>query len=62
MDGKKNLLELCTRFCIRLSGLIYWVKLNLHIYKTVEDLKTSSLFDIAAANVCRSWSQSRNET
>jgi hypothetical protein len=26
--------------------------LNLHIYKTVKDFKTSSLIDIAAANVC----------
>jgi hypothetical protein len=26
--------------------------LNLHIYKTVKDFKTSSLTDIAAANVC----------
>jgi hypothetical protein len=25
--------------------------LNLHIYKTVKDFKTSSLFDIAGANV-----------
>ena len=40
------------RFCIRLSGPIFGVKLNLHIYKTVKDFKTSSLTDIAAANVC----------
>ncbi len=26
--------------------------MNLHLYKTVEDFKTSSLNDIAAANVC----------
>ncbi len=30
----------------------FGVKLNLHIYKTVKDFKTSSLIDIAAANVC----------
>jgi hypothetical protein len=40
------------RFCIRSSGPIFGVKLNLHIYKTVKDFKTSSLTDIAAANVC----------
>jgi hypothetical protein len=40
------------RFCIRLSGPIFGVKLNLHIYKTVKDFKTSSLINVAAANVC----------
>jgi hypothetical protein len=40
------------RFCVRLSGPIFRVKLNPHIYKTVKDFKTSSLTDIAAANVC----------
>jgi hypothetical protein len=40
------------RFCIRLSGPIFGVKLNLHIYKTVKDFKTSSLTDIDAENVC----------
>ncbi len=40
------------RFCIRLSGPIFGDKLNLHIYKTVKDFETSSLTDIAAANVC----------
>jgi hypothetical protein len=40
------------RFCIRLSGPIFGVKLNLHMYKTDKDLKTSSLTDVAAANVC----------
>jgi hypothetical protein len=39
------------RFCIRLSGQIFGVKLNLHIYKTVKDIKTSSLSDTGAANV-----------
>jgi hypothetical protein len=39
-------------FVLRLSGPIFWVKLNLQIYKTVRDFKTSSLYDIAAANVC----------
>ncbi len=48
---KKNFLELCMRFCIRLSGPIFGVKLNLHIYNTVKDFKTSSLTDVAAANV-----------
>ncbi len=41
------------RFCIRLSGPIFGVKLNLHIYKTVKDFKTSSLINVAAANVCK---------
>jgi hypothetical protein len=40
------------RFCIRSRGPIFWVKLNLHIYKTVKDFKTSSHIDIVAANVC----------
>ncbi len=40
------------RFCIKLSGPIFGVKLNLHIYKTVKDFETSSLTDIPAANVC----------
>jgi hypothetical protein len=40
------------RFCIRSSGPIFGVKLNLHIYKTVKDFKIYSLTDIAAANVC----------
>ncbi len=40
------------RFCIRLSGPIFGGKLNLHIYKTVKDFKTSSLTDVAAANMC----------
>ncbi len=40
------------QFCIRLSGPIFGVKLNLHIYKTVKDFKTSSLTDVAAANMC----------
>ncbi len=40
------------RFCIRLSGPIFRVKLNLHIYKMVKDFKTSSLTNVAAANVC----------
>jgi hypothetical protein len=52
MDVFKNFQELCKRFCIRLSGPIFGVKLNLHIYKTVKYSKTSSLSDIAAANVC----------
>ncbi len=45
-------MELCRRFCVRLSGPIFGVKLNLHIYKTIKDFKISSLIDIAAANVC----------
>jgi hypothetical protein len=44
--------KFCRGFCIRLSGQILGVKLNLHLYKTVKDFKTSSLDDIAAANVC----------
>ncbi len=40
------------RFCIRLSGPIFRVKLNLHIYKMVKGFKTSSLTNVAAANVC----------
>jgi hypothetical protein len=40
------------QFCVRSSGPIFGVKLNLHIYKTVKDFKISSLTDIAAANVC----------
>jgi hypothetical protein len=40
------------QFCIRLSGPIFGVNLNPHIYKTVKDFKTSSLTDVAAANVC----------
>ncbi len=40
------------QFCIRLSGPIFGVKLDLHIQKTVKDFKTSFLIDIAAANVC----------
>ncbi len=29
-----------------------WGKIDLHIYKTFKDFKTSSLTDIAAANMC----------
>ncbi len=50
MDVKKIFQELCRRFCVRSSGLIFGVKLDLHIYKTVKDFKTYSLIDIAAAN------------
>jgi hypothetical protein len=52
MDVLKNFQELCRRFCIRLNGPIFGVKLNLHIYKTVKYFKTSSLSDIVAANMC----------
>ncbi len=52
MDGKKIFPELCTRFCMTLNGPIFGVKLNLHISKTVKDIWTSSLTDIATANVC----------
>ncbi len=40
------------QFCIRLSGPIFEVNLNLHMYKTVKDFKTSFLPYIAAVNVC----------
>jgi hypothetical protein len=49
---KKFLGTLHAILYIRSSGPILWVKLNLHIYKMVKDFKTSSLTDIAAANVC----------
>jgi hypothetical protein len=51
MDVKKIFLELCMRFCRRLSGPIFGVKLNPHIYKTVKDFKTTSLTDVAVANL-----------
>jgi hypothetical protein len=40
------------RFCLRISGPIFGVKLNLHICKTVKDFKTLFLNDISVANVC----------
>ncbi len=52
MDVTKIFEELGRRFCIRSSGPIFGIKLNLHIDKTVKDFKSSSLTDIAAANVC----------
>ncbi len=43
-------LELCRRFCIRWTGPIFGVKLNLHIYKTVKDFEIRFLPDIPFAN------------
>jgi hypothetical protein len=51
-DQSNNATYICTRFWIKLSGPIFRVKLNLHVYKMVNAFKSSFLTDIAAANVC----------
>jgi hypothetical protein len=53
MDVQTIFKELCRRFCIRSSGPIFGVKLNLHIYRTVKDFLTSFPTDVAVANVCK---------
>ncbi len=51
-DQSNNATYICTRFWIKLSGPIFRVNLNLHVYKMVKAFKSSFLTDIAAANVC----------